>query len=46
MRLFSPRKTTLLFVIRDKTKVHLSDPDNNLEGAVKHLLPFPLIITI
>lgn len=24
MRLFSPRKTTLLFVIRDKTKVHFS----------------------
>jgi len=25
MRLFSPRKTTLLFVIRDKTKVVSAD---------------------
>lgn len=32
MRLFSPRKTTLLFVIRDKTKVQFSFLCHNLKN--------------
>lgn len=34
MRLFSPRKTTLLFVIRDKTKVWIS-----LAGCIANIMP-------
>lgn len=45
MRLFSPRKTTLLFVIRDKTRVRLSIPCQSLDtcmtfGCPKHFILF------
>ena len=33
MRLFSPRKTTLLFVIRDKTKVKISFFTQNIGSS-------------
>ncbi|KAJ0082104.1 hypothetical protein Patl1_11818 [Pistacia atlantica] len=38
MRLFSPRKTTLLFVIRDKTKTPLEKLESNLREDIKKFL--------
>ncbi|KAJ0018660.1 hypothetical protein Pint_11635 [Pistacia integerrima] len=37
MRLFSPRKTTLLFVIRDKTKTPLEKLESNLREDIKKI---------